>query len=106
MGEHYWTNEYKPNAKERPRFRQKELKTKDLRSIESLWCRNLGGGWGPGSRARRRVSERDPRLHPKDFCNNTDLTDHILTEFPILKLDRPKSVALLRQEEHEKHKAK
>lgn len=74
--------------------------------MESLWYRKLGGGWGPGSKARNRKSERDLRLHPKDFFNNIDPTDQFLNEFPILKLDRLKSVALLRQEEQEKHKAK
>lgn len=66
----------------------------------------MGGGGGPGSRARRRKSEKDPRLHPKDSFNIIDPTEPFLTEFPILKLDRLRSAALPRQEEQEKHKVK
>lgn len=65
----------------------------------------MGGGWDPGSRARRRKSEEDPRLHPKDSFNTIDPTGPFLTEFPVLKLDRQMSAALPRQEEQEKHKA-
>lgn len=64
----------------------------------------MAGGWGPGSRAGRRKSEKDPRLHPEDSFNIIDPTDPFITEFPIPKLVRLRSAALPIHEDQEKHK--
>lgn len=74
-----------------------------MRSAGILKCRTVGRD---GSWEQDKKENKVPRLHPKDFFNIIDPPDPFLTEFPVLKLDRLRSAALLGQEEQEKHKGK